>query len=186
MTRTRPDSIRPAASSRGVVLPIVLVVLMVVTMLVITQVRRGTVDERLAGNWSRATSGQAAAESLLRYCEAEVFSTAQKTTAWQQNAVLSQNFTATPAWRSVLTADDVIAIHADLLPPQATGAVCVIENADIEIGLVADQRGNNEGLTAGAETHLHKFRFTMIVTYADATAFGNVVYSSQSEVRYWR
>lgn len=179
-------SIRPAAAQRGVVLPIVLVVLMVVTMLVITQVRRGTVDERLAGNWSRAVSGQAAAESLLRYCEAEVFSTEDKLVAWQTNGVKAEDFDTTPAWQSVLAPADTIQIGANLLPAQATGAVCVVENADIELGLVENQRNNSEGLSGGAERNLHKLRFTMSVTFADSTAFGSATYSAQSEVRYWR
>jgi len=180
-------SIRSVTAQRGVVLPIVLVVLMVVTMLVITQVRRGTVDERLAGNWSRATSGQAAAESLLRYCEAEVFSTEEKLVDWQTNAAKSETFAAIPAWKSGLApADTKIQIGANLLPAQATGAVCVVENADIELGMVENQRNNSEGLSGGAERGLHKLRFTMSVTFADSTAFGSVSYSAQSEVRYWR
>ena len=56
----------------GIVLPVVLVVLVVVTTLVLTQVRRGTVDERLAGNWSRSISGETGAESTLRWCEMEL------------------------------------------------------------------------------------------------------------------
>ena len=62
-------TIASSTAQRGVILPIVLVVMMVVTTLVLTQVKRGTVDERLAGNWSRVVSGETAAESLLRMCE---------------------------------------------------------------------------------------------------------------------
>lgn len=183
--RSRVSTIRCATAHRGVVLPIVLVVLMVVTMLVITQVRRGTVDERLAGNWNRAMSGQAAAESLLRYCEAAVFAEEDRLRSWQTLAVKSENYTTIPAWNSPLTAADVIQIAADLLPPQATGAVCVIEDADEELNMVMNQQGNNEGLSGGREQHLHKLRFTMSVTFADGTAFGSVIYRAQSEVRYW-
>ena len=66
---TAMKTIASTSLQRGVILPIVLVVMMVVTTLVITQVRRATVDERLAGNWSRLVSGETAAESMLRLCE---------------------------------------------------------------------------------------------------------------------
>ena len=80
----------------GVVLPVVLVVLVVVTTLVLTQVRRGTVDERLAGNWSRSISGETSAESTLRWCEMEL----QREPRLWDGVILAANFAATPAWRT--------------------------------------------------------------------------------------
>ena len=55
----------------GVVLPVVLVVLTVLTGLVVTQVRRGALDERLAGN-TRRVNLDGAAQTVLRWCEARV------------------------------------------------------------------------------------------------------------------
>jgi Tfp pilus assembly protein PilX len=99
----------------GVVLPVVLVVLVVVTTLVLTQVRRGTVDERLAGNWSRSISGETSAESTLRWCEMEL----QREPRLWDGVVLAANFAATPAWRtntwnqaaSILTIDAAARRH---------------------------------------------------------------------------
>lgn len=165
---------------RGVILPIVLVVMMVVTTLVLTQVRRGTVDERLAGNWSRVISGQTAAESVLRWCEAVVLN--QESRLWD-NVLPSQQFQATPAWKSNINANLIKTVPANDLPPGATAATCIIEDATTELG--GDQfQGSNDIGTAGIrDRYLRKFRFTTAVTFADATAFGNVVYHSQSEVR---
>jgi Tfp pilus assembly protein PilX len=167
-------------TQRGVVLPIVLIVMMVVTMLIVTQVRRGTVDERLAGNWSRAISGQTAAESVLRWCEAVVLNTESR--LWD-GVLPSENFVATPAWRSNIQANLIKTVPANDLPTGATVATCIIEDATNELG--GDQfQGNTDMGTAGIrDRYLRKFRFTTAVTFADATAFGNVTYRSQSEVR---
>lgn len=175
----------------GVVLPIVLVVMMVVTMLVVTQVRRGTVDERLAANWSRAISGQTAAESLVRYCEAHVFRTRNgipyklaRDLKLGPNMPRSENFAATAAWASNLAANQYITILPDLLPPGATAARCVVEDATNELGGGRDQTSPNPGGEGINDPFLWKFRFTVVVTFTDSTAFGNVTYRAQSEVRF--
>ena len=174
MKTTRPGK------ERGVILPIVLVVMMIVTTLVITQVKRGTVDERLAGNWSRVISGQTAAESVLRWCEAVVLN--QESRLWD-NVLPSQQFQATPAWQNNINPNLIKTVPANDLPPGATAATCIIEDATTELG--GDQyQGSNDLGTAGIrDRYLRKFRFTTAVTFAEATAFGNVVYRSQSEVR---
>ena len=171
---------------RGVILPIVLVVMMVVTTLVLTQVKRGTVDERLAGNWSRVVSGETAAESLLRLCEHTVINVDWKYAKWWYP---STNFTATPAWKVPLPQLDPtkVKIFTDTLPPGATGAYCVIEDATSELGTVKNFTGENEQnqqLGAGKNANLMKHRFTTAVTFADGTAFGGVTYHSQSEIRW--
>ncbi len=175
----------------GIVLPIVLVVMMVVTMLVVTQVRRGTVDERLAANWSRAISGQTAAESLVRYCEAELFRTqagipykAARDWKLSPNTARSENFQATAAWASNLAANQYITIQPDLLPPGATAAICVVEDATNELLGGRHQGGPNPGTTGINDPYLWKFRLTVVVTFTDSTAFGNVIYRAQSEVRF--
>jgi Tfp pilus assembly protein PilX len=170
----------------GVVLPIVLVVMMVVTTLVLTQVRRGTVDERLAGNWSRAISGQTAAESLVRYCEARLFANNNdEARKWKQyaNRPISENFVGTPAWDSNLNANQIITVEANLLPVGATAATCVVEDATSELQGGVYQLDQNPG--AGiSDPYLWKYRITATVIFADATLFGNVTYRAQSEVRF--
>jgi len=175
-----------SAKQRGVVLPIVLVVMMVVTMLVVTQVRRGTVDERLAANWGRAVSGQTTAESLLRYCEARLFANKyQQAIAWKRSANLlkSENFPATAAWASNPAANQLITLAADVLPPGATG-MCVVEDATIELVGSAYQGRPPGGSVGITDPYLWKYRLTLLVTFPDSTGFGRVTYRAQSEVRF--
>src|SRR4029453_6739831 len=167
---------------QGVILPIVLVVMMIVTTLVITQVRRGTVDERLAGNWSRAISGQTAAESVLRWCESVVINTEPR--LWD-NVLPSQQFQATPAWRSNINPNLIKTVPNTVndLPAGATNAICIIEDATTELGGDQFQANNDLGTYGVRDRYLRKFRFTTAVTFPEATVFGNVIYRSQSEVR---
>ena len=89
---------------RGVILPIVLVVMMVVTTLVITHVRRGIVDERLASNWSNSISSQTATESVLRLCELRVLTVERH--AWDTPLPSTQfNISGVPAWKSNVAAN---------------------------------------------------------------------------------
>jgi len=62
-----PLSPRPA--SRGFVLPVVLVVLVVMTTVVLFNIRRGAVDERLATNVRQFVTMETAATYALRYSE---------------------------------------------------------------------------------------------------------------------
>ena len=178
-------TIASSRTQRGVILPIVLVVMMVVTTLVITQVKRGTVDERLAGNWSRVVSGETAAESLLRMCEHLTINVDWKYAKWWYP---STTFTATPAWKvPCAQLDPTKDVFTDTLPQGATSGYCVIENATSELGTVRDFTGENEQnqqVGAGKNANLMKHRFTTAVTFADGTAFGGVKYLSQSEIRW--
>ncbi len=53
----------------GVVLPVVLVVLTILTGLVVTQVRRSATDERLAANTRESVMMDSAVQTALRWCE---------------------------------------------------------------------------------------------------------------------
>ena len=167
---------------RGVVLPIVLVVLVVVTMLIVTQVRRGTVDERLAGNWSRAISQQTSADSLLRYCEARILRSSE-VRHWR-NVVRSENYLVTPAWNSNLPLGVVLPLAVDILPPGASGGVCVIEDATTELGGNTYQESARAGSDGVRDPYLWKYRFTIAVTFPDSTSFGSITQHTQSEVRF--
>lgn len=177
---TRIANRQPA--QRGVVLPIVLVVMMIVTMLIVTQVRRGSVDERLAGNWSRAISQQTANESLLRYCEARV-RRSDEARHWR-DVVRSEDFGVTAAWKTGLPASDVLPIAANLLPLGATSGFCVIENATEELGGNTFQESTNTGSDGIRDPYLWKFRFTLVVVFPDPSSFGSVTQVSQSEIRF--
>ena len=165
----------------GIVLPVVLVVLVVVTTLVLTQVRRGTVDERLAGNWSRSISGETSAESTLRWCEMEL----QREPRLWDGVIRAADFTATPAWRTNTwnQAASILTIDANLRPPGSTAAACIIEDATEELGCNTTQTQDAMGGAGCRSPYFRKYRITSQVIFPDATAFGNVTYRSQSEVR---
>ena len=63
----------------GVVLPIVLVILTVLTGLVVTQIRRSTVDERLAANTRETVLLDSAVQTALRWCEARIIAAPKDT-----------------------------------------------------------------------------------------------------------
>jgi Tfp pilus assembly protein PilX len=173
-------------AQRGVILPIVLVMLMIVTTLVLTQVKRGTVDERLAGNWSRLVSGETASESLLRLCEHVVINVEYK---FADHWTPSTTYVNTPAWKTPFNQLDPtkIKVFTDSLPQDATSGYCIIENATSELREMTEQEGDggqNSVAGAGRNPYLRKHRFTTGVTFAEGTAFGGVTYWSQSEVRW--
>lgn len=186
---TAMKTIAPIRMQRGVILPIVLVVMMVVTTLVITQVRRATVDERLAGNWSRLVSGETAAESMLRLCEHVVINVERD--RWD-GKYQSTDFVNSPAWQvptAQLDPTKIKTLTQDILPPGATGGRCIIENATSELLAIENQGSDyDHSGTAGSgrNSNLRKYRFTSAVTFAEATAFGGVTYYSQSEVRWMK
>jgi hypothetical protein len=178
-------SSRIVSTERGVVLPIVLVIMMVVTMLVLTQVRRGTLDERLAHNWSRSISGQTTAETVLRQCEAVVLQVER--TGWDGVLPSSEANTAgVPAWKSALDPAKIKTIPPVDLPPGASNGVCIIEDATGELVPDIHTTGPGEASrgVAGIDPSMRKTRFTSVVTFPDSTAFGSVTYRSQSEVRW--
>ena len=73
-------SMAPAQRMMGVVLPVVLVVLTVLTGLVVTQIRRSAVDERLAANTRESVQLDNSVQTVLRWCEARI-TLAPQTTA---------------------------------------------------------------------------------------------------------
>ena len=173
------------ARQRGVILPIVLVVMMVVTTLVITHVRRGIVDERLASNWSSAISNQTSTESILRMCELRVLTVERQ--GWDTPLPSNQfNQNGIPAWRSNVAANLVKTVPPNDLPKGASSAVCIIENATDELTPDVNLASSNEQNRgrSGTEPNLRKYRFTAVLTFPDSTAFGAVTYRSQSEIRW--
>ncbi|MCA3174556.1 MAG: hypothetical protein ING36_03305 [Burkholderiales bacterium] len=62
----------PQSSQHGIVLPIVLVMMVILTSLVISQVRRNTIDQQLAVNSREYGFAEAAVQTVLRRCESEL------------------------------------------------------------------------------------------------------------------
>lgn len=72
VTRPPRSADRRAPRERGFVLAAVLVLLMSLTLIVTTQVRRANSSQTITANSSEYVLAEAAAQSVLRYCEASV------------------------------------------------------------------------------------------------------------------
>ncbi len=111
---------------QGIVLPIVLIMMVILTSLVITQVRRSTVDQALAVNSREYAFAEAAVQTVLRRCESELLAVGEAAAPAVGN----------PAWR------DPAAWETKTLRPDADLAVnfpavnaygCLLENATDEM-----------------------------------------------------
>ena len=163
---------RARFGQRGLVMPVVLILLVIVTMIVVAQLRRGLVDERFASALRTNTVSDSAAQTILRWCELRI-SQAPETTV-QVGAPLP---TADAAWK----------VDGNWVPartfrftgvtlPGITDSACLIERADGELvgsvsdtGMAADPTGMARWL---------KFRITARVQ-RDAGGFDH----AQSELR---
>lgn len=141
----------------GVVLPVVLVVLTILTGLVVTQVRRSTTDERLAANTRESVMMDNAVQTALRWCEWRVvgapFNTAnaagdgtnpawQITTNWT-DPVRSLNFTTT-----------------GLMPNMASDPSCVIEDVTCDLQPPISPTGAGTSGCNGIDSRWRKYRIT--------------------------
>lgn len=116
----------PQSLQQGIVLPIVLVMMVILTSLVISQVRRGTVDQRLAVNSRDYAFAEAALQTVLRRCEAELLEVGDAAAPAVGN----------PAWRDPnewatktlkLDSDNAVAF------PAVENYGCLLENATDEM-----------------------------------------------------
>lgn len=175
----------------GVVLPVVLVVLTILTGLVVTQIRRGAVDERLAANTRESVQLDSSAQTVLRWCEARI------TLAPQTTATVAPGTSATaPAWAKTsanwtTTGNNLdFQLGANVLPGLNANPSCVIENATCELyppisptGQVA--QSNPACIGAGElDPRWRKFRITaQVSTPAPDMIGGSRVTFAQSELR---
>src|SRR5512141_2481594 len=88
----------------GVVLPVVLVILPVLTGLVVTQVKRGTTDERLAATARERGVLDNAVQTTLRWCEWRVIDR-------PFNTVTAAGTATTPAWRVAANWNDANSLN---------------------------------------------------------------------------
>ena len=175
----------------GVVLPVVLVVLTVLTGLVVTQIRRGAVDERLAANTRESVQLDSSVQTVLRWCEAAI------TLAPQTTATVAPATSATaPAWdrASVNWTDTTknldFQLVANALPGLNANPSCVIENATCELAPPISPTGqvatSNPACIGSGELdpRWRKFRITARVsTPAPDMIGGNRLLFAQSELR---
>lgn len=115
-------------------LPIVLVILVILTALVVTQVRRTTVDQRMAANAQESVALDAAAKAVLGWCEADM-QRANRGIGNMPQWIPAPVSTATAAWRvpaNWAASSYTPATGAQLLAT-ATFAACLIEDATDEL-----------------------------------------------------
>jgi Tfp pilus assembly protein PilX len=164
----------------GVVLPVVLVVLTLLTGLVVTQVRRSAIDERLAANATETVMLDSAAQTVLRWCEARVVSAPLDT-------VVVAPGTTTPAWRDAVnwttTTNSLDFSGAALLPGIDPNPSCVIEDATCELAPPISPTGQITTGCNGIDPRWRKFRITARVSAPALDMGGNRFMFAQSELR---
>jgi hypothetical protein len=182
----RPLFRRSAAPRRrmiGVVLPVVLVVLTVLTGLVVTQVRRSAIDERLAANATETVLLDSAAQTVLRWCEARIvtqpFSTA-----------LADPSTTTPPWRvaanwtnTTKSLDFDTAGLPGITNTLAGRPACVIEEATCELTPPISPTGQTATGCNGIDPRWRKYRITARVSVPALDMGGERFMFAQSELR---
>jgi Tfp pilus assembly protein PilX len=140
----------------GVVLPVVLVILTVLTGLVVTQVRRGTTDERLAANARESVLLDGAVQTYLRICEDAVMRT-------PFNIVNVAGTTATPAWRIANNWTDANSLNVTgmtLVTGMSGDPTCIVEDATCELQPPISPTGMNSSGCNGIDSRWRKFRIT--------------------------
>ena len=178
---------RPFAA--GVVLPVVLVILTILTGLVVTQIRRSTVDERLAANTRETVLLDSAVQTALRWCEARIIAAPMDTATIAVNI----NTPGVPPWTpaSATWNDDALSLNfsgSTLLPGvPPTDPVCIIEDATCELLPPISPTGQNGGGCNGIDSRWRKFRITARVQAGAADLAGALLgvrsMYAQSEIR---
>lgn len=172
----------------GVVLPVVLIVLTVLTGLVVTQIRRGAIDERLAGNTRETVNLDGATQTVLRWCEARLILFPLNTVTVQP----APDNTQPPAWRVAAnwgTTTNSLDFSGTNLWQGMSAAfppACVIELATCELAppIGRPERGANG--CNGNDPRWMKFRITSrVATPAPDIAAGDRFAFAQSELRLW-
>ena len=127
---------RTRRHAAGVVLPVVLVILVILTALVVTQVRRTTVDQRMAANAQESIALEAAAKAVLGWCEIEL----QRANRGLPNVNMPRSMIAPPSvatapWRTAANwaASSYTPATGPALLSNITFAQCLIEEATDEL-----------------------------------------------------
>ena len=173
---------QPRHDERGIVLPMVLVMLLLMTITVLFLMRRGTVDELLASNVRQVTTLDTAAQFALRTCERLLWVSPPgiAPAAGDPNpppVVVAPAPNATAAWR-----DNANWNNSGVTLPTAdfgagvTAARCLFEDASAELEInVGNVSNTSTGLNLDGTWR--KYRIT-------AEVVGNGTFSrAQAEVR---
>jgi hypothetical protein len=175
MTPRTLRPIRPARPQRGFVLAVVLVLLVSLTMVVVAQVRRGTVGQVLTLNSSEYVLAETAAQSVLRYCEAAVMRSVGQPDSVRVTTPGERANNDLAAWRRAdkWTAAGVSFANGGVVFPGVTDYSCLFEDAtgDLAPSLLANDINRESGAIAaicdvspGMNPRLCKYRITARVT----------------------
>jgi hypothetical protein len=184
------------SSQRGIVLPVVLVMLVLMTTVVLFLSRRSAIDERLAANVRGAVTLDTAAQYAMRWCEMWVWvsppgiETPPGVTA-PPLFMPAPPATAPAAWTDPASWDR-FAVDLPRTTVEANGNVttaqCLIEDASGELDLVGEHEKTGGAKLGGSETSARvdenvwrKYRITSEVT--GDTAGVQLFARAQSEVR---
>jgi Tfp pilus assembly protein PilX len=140
-------------TQRGIVLPVVLVMLVLMTTVVLYLMRRGVVDERMASNVRGITTVDTAAQYALRWCELWLWTSPpgiapQAGRPNPPRTMLAPANSATAAWRDSANwpggaSDRSVDLPATAMSvPDVTVARCLIEDASAELELGSELTGN--------------------------------------------
>jgi Tfp pilus assembly protein PilX len=131
MPRTRAST-KPQG---GFVLPVALILLVIVTGVVATQMQRALLDERMAANSRENIVADSAAQTMLRWCELQLTTAPESVVT-----VPAPGSMATAAWRNPANwtpATTFTVTGASL--PGVTQQSCLVERADDELlGSISD------------------------------------------------
>lgn len=171
----------------GVVLPVVLVVLTVLTGLIVTQIRRNAIDERLAANTRETVQLDNAVQTVLRWCEAKMTLDPQgtKTVAASTPAQTAWN-RGSPNWADTESLN--FTGPAGLGVPLSVDPACVIEDATCELMPPISPTGQIGASACPGNGDLdprwRKFRLTSrVMTPSPDFVGGDRVMFTQSELR---
>ncbi len=173
----------------GVVLPVVLVVLTVLTGLIVTQIRRNTMDERLAANTRETVQLDNAVQTALRWCEARITLEPQ-TTATVPASTTAQtawNFTS-PFWTAPPPQTALKFAGGAAILGLSADPACVIEDATCELAPPISPTGQVGASPCPGNGDLdprwRKFRLTArAFTTSPDFGGGNRAMLTQSELR---
>lgn len=161
--------------SRGFVLPISLILLVILTAVVASQLQRAILDERMAANSRENVVVDSAAQTVLRWCELQVTNTPDSTVS-----VVAPARVDLAAWKDPanwVPAKTFTVTGVDL--PGVKSHACLMERAEAE--LFSGISDSGDPADPGGRDRWIKYRITARVE-RNANGFDH----AQSELRIYR
>ena len=159
----------------GFVLPVSLILLVIITALVATQLQRALLDERMAANSRENIVADGAAQTVLRWCELQLTNSPDSVVT-----VVAPGRTAGSAWKQAVNWDPANSFTVTGVElPGIQSHACLVERADGE--LFSGISDSGDPADPGGRERWIKYRVTARVERL-AGGFDQV----QSELRLFR